>query len=578
MASENSYAQLLDDYENGVQVIEGETFDEYQKRMGGIDYNAYGGLTGMGYANGGGIGSMMKPKKKKKKSNEPVVQGGVDNYLGKQPQVQAPRTWQSSPDKPATELAYITKAEKDLIIKKNIHGGLEGGPNMGPSGIMSLDSFGDVGGAGASGGDTNAGGGAMSGRGFSGRNTNTTSAREFDRQKQAQIGRLQNAENAQARGLGYSARDNITGIDRSNPNYNRSGIMSGRFNPLSLISGLISKNPLGILASLFGKGFKGLNKTMRGTNLDGTVRTQAEYEQMMADKRTVGRRDKLQAAKDKGYNTLFGMKTTDFTPFQEKTLANLNTQTGVKNNLIGGNSTSTRFDGFEPRVGNTNTMPNVNITGLNNNDFDGVQNVDRSITSGQIDEFQNQLGGMAPNDYEIGNPGGMVQPNDFEIGNPGQYATADMINEFGQSPEFQTGLINEFAENNVLAGNADQGYVNDPYGTSDQGYVNDPYGTSDQGYVNDPYGTSDQGFVNDPYGTSDQGFQGIGETIASLTNSGLPGNDIFAGLTEKQKSLLDSRSSMYPGILGAQEMLNNISSEDDPNDPATIKDVTTYLG
>ena len=72
----------------------------------------------MMYANGGGVGSMMQPKKK------PVVQGGVDNYLGKQPQVQAPRKWQSAPDKPATELAYITEAEKDLILKANIHGGL----------------------------------------------------------------------------------------------------------------------------------------------------------------------------------------------------------------------------------------------------------------------------------------------------------------------------------------------------------------------------------------------------------------------------------------------------------------------
>ena len=141
--------------------------------------------------------------------DDPVVQGGVDNYLGKQPQVQAPRKWQSAPDKPATELAYITEAEKDLILKANIHGGLEGGPNMGPSGIMSLDSFGDVGGAGASGGDTSAGGGAMEGRGFSGRNTNTTSEREFDRQKANQRAALQIAERAQAKNLGYDERENI---------------------------------------------------------------------------------------------------------------------------------------------------------------------------------------------------------------------------------------------------------------------------------------------------------------------------------------------------------------------------------
>ena len=52
----------------------------------------------------------------------------------------------------------------------------------------------------------------------------------------------------------------------------------------------------------------------------------------------------------------------------------------------------------------------------------------------------------------------------------------------------------------------------------------------------------------------------------------------LAGLTEKQKELLDQRKGMYPDVLGAQEMLDNIKSEDDPNDPATIKDVTTYLG
>jgi len=142
------------------------------------------------------------------KKIKPVVQGGVDNYLGKQPQVQAPRKWQSGPDKPATELAYITEAEKDLILKANIHGGLESGPNMGPSGIMSLDSFGDVGGAGASGGDTSAGGGANKGAGFSGRAPGE-SGRDFDKRKANQRAALQIAERKQARDLGYKERANI---------------------------------------------------------------------------------------------------------------------------------------------------------------------------------------------------------------------------------------------------------------------------------------------------------------------------------------------------------------------------------
>ena len=136
------------------------------------------------------------------------IQGGVDNYLGKQPQVQAPRKWQSGPDKPPTELAYITEAEKDLILKTNMHGGLEGGPNIGPSGIISLDSFGDIGGAGASGGDTSAGGGANQGAGFSGQGPGQ-SDRDFDRQKLNQRAALQIAERQQAQNLGYNERENI---------------------------------------------------------------------------------------------------------------------------------------------------------------------------------------------------------------------------------------------------------------------------------------------------------------------------------------------------------------------------------
>ena len=102
------------------------------------DYTAPPDLEVMiGYANGGGVGSMMQPKKKKFE-----MQGGVRNYLGKQKEVKAPLNWQSSPDHPKTELAYITKKEKDLLVKKDLHGSLKGGVNRGPSGIMSLNGWG----------------------------------------------------------------------------------------------------------------------------------------------------------------------------------------------------------------------------------------------------------------------------------------------------------------------------------------------------------------------------------------------------------------------------------------------------
>ena len=70
------------------------------------------------------------------------MQGGVRNYLGKQKQVKAPLKWQSSPDHPTTELAYITQAEKDLLVKQDLHGSLNGGPNKGPSGVISLNGGG----------------------------------------------------------------------------------------------------------------------------------------------------------------------------------------------------------------------------------------------------------------------------------------------------------------------------------------------------------------------------------------------------------------------------------------------------
>ena len=67
------------------------------------------------------------------------MQGNVRNYLGKQKMVRAPLHWQSGPGHPKTQLAYITKPELDLILKKDFHGSLKKGPNVGPSGIMSLN-------------------------------------------------------------------------------------------------------------------------------------------------------------------------------------------------------------------------------------------------------------------------------------------------------------------------------------------------------------------------------------------------------------------------------------------------------
>ena len=81
-----------------------------------------------------------------------VMQGGVRNYLGETEEVNnAPRYWQSSPTSPKTELSYITDLEKKLLLEANLHGSLKNGkPNVGASGLLSYDGWGDSDGRGGS--------------------------------------------------------------------------------------------------------------------------------------------------------------------------------------------------------------------------------------------------------------------------------------------------------------------------------------------------------------------------------------------------------------------------------------------
>jgi hypothetical protein len=105
----------------------------------GLDYLT--GIERRGYANG-----------------DYVVQAGIKNYLGKQKTATVPIKWKSGKgdSHPDTELAYITKPEKDLLIKLDMHNSMpDGEPNIGPGGLISLNSGGDggAGGGGGGGGD-----------------------------------------------------------------------------------------------------------------------------------------------------------------------------------------------------------------------------------------------------------------------------------------------------------------------------------------------------------------------------------------------------------------------------------------
>ena len=84
-------------------------------------------------------------------------QGGVINFLGQQPEITAPVRAQSHADSPPVQLAYITDAEKDLLVDANIHGSMDGKPNPGPAGLPSLDDFFNLPGGGVGGGNVDRG-------------------------------------------------------------------------------------------------------------------------------------------------------------------------------------------------------------------------------------------------------------------------------------------------------------------------------------------------------------------------------------------------------------------------------------
>ena len=81
-----------------------------------------------------------------------------------------------------------------------------------------------------------------------------------------------------------------------------------------------------------------------------------------------------------------------------------------------------------------------------------------------------------------------------------------------------------------------------------------------------------KGMLGAPNYKEDLGATNYGTNPMMFNNAPIT----MAGLTDKQKMLLDQRRNMYPGMLGIQEMLDNLP-KGDPNDPATYQDVETYL-
>ena len=174
------------------------------------------------------------------------------------------------------------------------------------------------------------------------------------------------------------------------------------------------------------KGMNFINEKFRGTNPDGSIRTQAEYEQSMYDKRQQNRVAKLLEAKNRGFNQIgfgdFTAKTVDFTPNQQALLDNLIAQGYGPASLDAANPT------FQNDLGN----PNMDLSGIqtiqqlaqpNINAFPGMgvapqprqQQFIEELAPNLVDPVQDQVGNIndlmaaanAPGNnflYNTGNP------------------------------------------------------------------------------------------------------------------------------------------------------------------------------
>ena len=241
-----------------------------------------------------------------------------------------------------------------------------------------------------------------------------------------------------------------------------------------------------------------------------------------------------------------------------------------------------------------NQKPPAKITG----DVDGITNYEfdqeDGITNYGFDPemtMQEYLTDQASFQQPQPAATGVMKPGGYPVNsgsipfNPGMGSAPIGLQYPGREPNFEqdmmeqdagmySGLPNQKAVNAAAMEVMSNAYKeNYPY-TQDDFVPGSPFDNPTSIYEA-PYGLTNPN-VNEL--TGENYFFNDGNNLASLTNNELPANDIFAGLTETQKMLLDQRSGMYPNILGAQEMLNNISEEDNPDDPATLKDVTTYLG
>jgi len=292
------------------------------------------------------------------------IQGGVKNYKPSK-MVTAPKTAKSSPNHPTAHLAYITNKEKNLLIKKNLHGSLKGKPNRGPAGIVSLQ--GDFGG-GWGGYEGGADHGGVGGKGKTGDVSGTTDTGTGNYQVTNKTAQDAYNKNRAIREANERAVDKLHGRDPRlsggiNTTGSRFGIGGLLRGALSLFGGIPGK-AISLLSRINPGKLRGWNTTTNDWN------TQDEYEQMVADRKVQGRIDSMTDRMLAGKT--FSQKNLDSLLGQQQTYgskAGQNFETSLSNidkGRFGKNSYAvTNAQQTTPNAVNTGTMPGSFLNKVN---------------------------------------------------------------------------------------------------------------------------------------------------------------------------------------------------------------------
>ena len=446
----------------------GKTYHQYHDQFVPRDEES------MGYANGGGVGSMMKPKKKsykdqrltaaEKKKIKPANQGGGPNYLGKQETVTVPKKWLSDPDHVVAELAYITPREQKILLDENIYGSLKGKPNKGPGGIMSLQ--GDLGGYDASPGGPNSGGGSGSGGGGN-------RVGQVDKNKQ----RVQDILQGRVVTGQTAAKGPLTTRYGNTPEYVNVKQPDGTYKQTYVGSAYKSYGQPSFFQDLFSRGASGY-RGIKGNPVFGNPTKNFQMKDGPLGMGYYSDEEDFGEIRDKVPFGLTGiianmLKKFKKPPVDYSNMSEFNKLQNIDGQVIDptGLELNKGMFGFPVNTNVTNQKPPANIKGTNLNDFEignpGKYATADALTEANMADYQTSL-------VDEFTPGGIDRTNLYE----NFVDNRDLVSETATSPQFNTSLINEFGDNRNINMDefADNNMQMQNYLTDQANYNPDPFG------------------------------------------------------------------------------------------------------